>query len=138
MHARPLYLAAVLLASVAASTCADAKPVKSPPKSSAPSGDAVAGGQIFKTTCSVCHGQQAEGTALAPPLRGVVGAKAATSPFPRYTPALKASGLVWSAAKLNVFLSGPAKLVPGTAMPISIPKADDRKNVIAFLATLKR
>jgi len=137
-HARPI--AATILALMAISTGASAKPHPGKPADSAPvaQGDASAGSDIFKTRCAACHGKQGEGGALAPPLLGVVGAKAASSPFAGYTAALKASGAVWSPAKLDGFLAGPGKLIPGTAMIAIVPKAEDRQNLIAHLATLKR
>ena len=140
MKAGGKHVALLVIALTATAMDAQAKPraLKAASKAAAVAGDANAGAQVFKTNCSICHGQQAEGTPMAPSLRGVVGAKAASSAFTHYTPALKASGLVWSPAKLEVFLTGPAKLVPGTAMAVSIPKVADRKNLIAHLVTLKR
>jgi hypothetical protein len=45
--------------------------------------------------------------------------------------------LAWDAATLDRFLTDPAKAVPGTAMPIPLPDASLRANVIAYLAALK-
>ena len=137
---KPYLTGVIAIGLAAAPIAAHAKPraIKAAPKTTVIAGDAAAGAQLFKTSCSICHGQQAEGTPLAPTLRGVVGSKAGATTFPRYTPALKASGLVWSPTKLDVFLSGPPKLVPGTAMAVTIAKAEDRKNLIAHLATLKK
>ena len=101
-------------------------------------GDPVKGKALFSAQCSLCHSATTEEGA-APSLLGVVGRKAAGDPgFPAYTKALKASGLTWTAATLDTFLSGPTKLVPGTAMPITLAKPLDRANVVAYLATLKR
>ena len=101
-------------------------------------GDPVKGKVLFNAQCSLCHSAVAGEEDAAPSLNGVVGRKAAGDPsFPAYTKALKGSGLTWTAANLNTFLSGPAKLVPGTAMPITLAKPQDRANVIAYLASLK-
>jgi cytochrome c len=68
-------------------------------------------------------------------LNGVVGAKAASSAGYAYSPAIKAAGLVWSAATLERFLTAPARLVPGTKMVFpGLAEARDRMDVIAYLA----
>ncbi len=96
------------------------------------------GGAIFKQQCNLCHSAVAGQELAAPSLFGVVGRKAASDPhFTSYTPALKASKLVWTPANLDKFLSGPATLVPGTAMPITLANPQDRRDVVAYLASLK-
>ena len=54
-----------------------------------------------------------------------------------YSPALKASTLVWTTANLDQFLADPAKTVPGTAMPIKVPDAAQRAALISYLATTR-
>jgi hypothetical protein len=66
-----------------------------------------------------------------------MGRKAGTSPHFNYTQALKDSGLVWDVPALDHFLTDPARAVPGTTMPIPLPDAGLRADVIAYLATLK-
>jgi cytochrome c len=101
--------------------------------------NATAGQATFVARCAMCHGKEAQGGPMAPSLKGIVGRKAATeTAFPRYSAALKASGLTWTSANLNDFLTAPAKKVPGTTMVIALPKADERANVLAYLATLKK
>lgn len=99
--------------------------------------DAAAGEKTFQMRCAVCHTKTAAGGPMAPSLRGVVGAKAASKGWDKYSPALKSSGKVWTAANLDAFLAAPAKTVPGTKMIIALPNANDRKAVIAYLETLK-
>jgi cytochrome c len=96
------------------------------------------GAAIFKQQCQMCH-VNAKGArpAIAPNLFGVAGRKAASSDFASYSPALKASGLVWSKANLDRFLAAPGKLVPGTRMVIAIPDATRRAAVVAYLQGLK-
>ena len=101
-------------------------------------GDPAKGKILFNQQCSLCHSAAPGQEGAAPSLHGVVGRKAAgDASFPAYTKALKASGQTWTVAALDTFLSGPAKLVPGTAMPITLANPQDRRNVIAYLATLK-
>ena len=103
----------------------------------APGGYAAAGASLFEQRCKVCHvtGEGQKGV-LAPNLRGLVGRRAASTAFD-YSPALKAAGLTWTPAHLSQFLTAPMKMVPGTRMVVSIPDAQQRADVIAYLATLK-
>ena len=101
-------------------------------------GDAAMGAKTFGARCAVCHGKDAAGGPAAPSLHGIVGRKAASAAFPRYSPALRASGLSWTAANLNTFVAAPQKVVPGTQMMTAIPNAADRQNVVAYLSSLKK
>ena len=107
-----------------------------------PDGNVERGHQFFQASCVVCHSPSlGPGNTLVlkqgPTLLGVVGRKAGTCPHFNYTQALKDSGLTWNAATLDHFLTDPMKAVPGTAMPIPIPVAGIRADLIAYLATLK-
>ena len=81
----------------------------------------------------MCH--VAGGGGQGPSLKGVVGRRAGSLPGFAYTPALKGSGLTWTAANLDRFLTNPAALVPGTAMVVRINDAAQRSALIAYLAT---
>jgi len=107
-----------------------------------PVGEAERGQKFFQTACVICHSPNlGPGNTLVikqgPTLLGVMGRKAGTSPHFNYTQALKDSGLVWDASTLDRFLTDPMKAVPGTAMPIPLPSAGLRADLIAYLATLK-
>ena len=113
--------------------------VAAAPLSAQAAGDPVKGKALFNQQCGLCHSAFAGAEGAAPSLFGVVGRKAASDTgYPAYSKALKASGLTWKPASLDKFLSGPAKLVPGTNMPITLAAPTDRQNVIAYLATLKK
>lgn len=102
-------------------------------------GDPVKGAAVFKQQCGLCHSVDPGAENAAPNLRGIVGRKAGADPkFNSYTPAIKASKIVWGAESLDAFLSGPSKLIPGTAMPVTLPDPKTRHDVIAYLASLKR
>jgi glucose/arabinose dehydrogenase/cytochrome c2 len=108
----------------------------------APIGNAERGQQLFQSSCLICHSAGlGPGNTLiikqGPTLLGVLGRKAGTSTHFNYTQALKDSGLAWDAATLDRFLTDPTKAVPGTAMPLPLPDAGARADVIAYLATLK-
>lgn len=100
-------------------------------------GNAAAGEATFKARCLACHvigaGQPGQ---IAPNLRGVVGRKAASTSYD-YSAALKGSGLTWTRAELDSFLAAPMKKVPGTRMVIATPDAQQRADLIAYLATQK-
>lgn len=104
----------------------------------ADAGDAANGKTVFGR-CAICHTVQKGGpNGLGPNLFGVAGRKAASLPNFMYSAALKTSGIVWTPDKLRAWVSGPARLVPGTKMAfagIANPKQAD--DVVAYLATLK-
>lgn len=107
-----------------------------------PAGDAARGQQFFQASCFVCHSSSLgpDNTLIikqGPTLLGVLGRKAGSSPHFNYTQALKNSGLVWDPSTLDHFLTDPMKAVPGTTMPIPLPDARLRADVIAYLTTLK-
>lgn len=98
--------------------------------------DVTAGEQLFKQRCVSCHAVAGQGGKLGPDLGGIVGRKAGATAY-AYSPALKASKTVWTATTLDAYLSAPAKAAPGTKMLISVSNPDQRKAVIAYLATKK-
>ena len=95
------------------------------------------GEQIFRQRCQACHtataGQPAR---IGPNLAGLVGRKAASTAF-GYSPALKASGLTWTRANLDRYLAGPARMVPGTRMSVTLADNAQRAALISYLATTK-
>ncbi|MBW9051035.1 c-type cytochrome [Rhizobium mesosinicum] len=97
-------------------------------------GDAEKGQNVFKR-CAACHANNDQNR-VGPGLGGVVGRKAGTAPDYKYSPALASSNLTWDEQTLDAFLENPKKLVPGTRMTISVPKPEDRENVISYLKSL--
>jgi glucose/arabinose dehydrogenase/cytochrome c2 len=133
-NSAPKISAAVLLAAVVASFNSAAQ--------TPPAGDAARGKVFFQNNCAICHAAELgpHHTVIikqGPSLAGVVGRAAGTCGHFSYTPALQNSGLVWDAATLDKFLAGPTVLVPGTLMPLPVPDAGNRADVIAYLATQK-
>jgi len=88
------------------------------------------------TTCRACHAVEAGKNLVGPSLAGIVGSKAGAVPGYAFSPALKASGLVWTEDTLDRWLQGPARMVPGTKMMIGVPDPAARKAVIDYLKTL--
>jgi cytochrome c len=103
----------------------------------AQSGNAKAGEAAFDV-CGSCHTTEPDaGNEIGPNLFGVVGRKAgAVSDF-TYSPALKASGIVWTDETLSQWLSDPAKTVPGTSMGFPGMTKEKVRDLIAYLKTLK-
>ncbi|MDG3442100.1 c-type cytochrome [Nitrospirillum amazonense] len=101
-------------------------------------GDPVKGEKVFQR-CKACHSAEKDGAdKLGPNLWGVVGRKSASEEGFNYSPAMKAANKTWDAATLDVYLTKPAALVPGTRMAFpGIPSAQDRADVIAYLSGLK-
>lgn len=101
--------------------------------------DAAAGEAVFKRVCATCHNATVEGPRkLGPTLHGVVGRKVASVEGFRYSAAKRAADLVWTPDKIDPYLLNPREFMPGTTMAYAGLKNDaDRKNVIAYLATLK-
>ncbi|MEA1676910.1 cytochrome c family protein [Nitrospirillum sp. BR 11163] len=101
-------------------------------------GDPVKGEKVFQR-CKACHSAEKDGAdKLGPNLWGVVGRKSASEDGFNYSPAMKAANKTWDAATLDVYLTKPAALVPGTRMAFpGIPSAQDRVDVIAYLSALK-
>lgn len=91
------------------------------------------GAAIFRMRCGSCHTVVPGARAvLGPNLSGVVGRKAAATTF-NYSPALKASGLTWTRANLDRFITAPARMVPGTRMVIAVSDAAQRAALLNFL-----
>jgi cytochrome c len=92
-------------------------------------------GQTLYQACSGCH--SIDDNEIGPRHRGVVGRRAATVPEYAYSPALKASGLVWGGATLDRWLTNPQQLVPGAKMYFSVSDAQKRADLIAYLQLQK-
>jgi cytochrome c len=97
-----------------------------------PAGDPAAGENLFLDRCTICH--TGEAGAQGPSLKGVYGRRAASIPGFAYSAALKGSGVTWTAPELDRFLTNPSTAIPGTAMPITVPDARQRADLIAYLA----
>lgn len=89
-------------------------------------------GQSLYNACMGCHSLDAND--VGPRHRGVVGRHSGIVAGYAYSPALKASGLTWSAANLDRWLTNPQALVPGAKMYFSVARPQDRADIIAYLA----
>jgi cytochrome c len=94
------------------------------------------GRQVF-ARCAACHSTTPGENKVGPSLAGVYGRKSGSEPNFNYSGALRSAGITWDEHTLDKFLANPARDVRGTKMPINVPNATDRQNVITYLQTLK-
>jgi cytochrome c len=109
------------LALVAAATAANAQ------------GDAALGEKRFEE-CASCHTTVRGENGVGPSLFGVFDRKAGDISDFRYSPAMKRSGITWTAKSLDDFIADPQKMVAGNRMPYAgLPNARERADLIAYL-----
>jgi len=99
------------------------------------SADPENGAKVFGK-CKACH--KIDGSnATGPHLDGVVDRAVDSVPGYAYSGALEAVFDVWTPEHLNTFIENPKGSAPGTKMTFAgIKKAEDRADLIAYLATL--
>jgi cytochrome c len=90
-------------------------------------GSAQRGAALYDSRCFGCHSEDAN---------RVLGRKAGGVSDFMYSQALQQSTLVWSKTTLNEWLKNPQALIPGQAMNVSVSGAQDRADLVAYLATL--
>jgi cytochrome c2 len=100
----------------------------------------VSAGERSFIKCQACHmvGEKAR-RRVGAPLNGVVGRAAGVSEGFAYSPGMQAkvkNGLIWTVETLDDYLKTPREIVPDTSMGFAgIPKPDERKALIAYLAS---
>jgi cytochrome c len=127
-HAQLRLVALVLPAAVVALAAASVFAVNAPDK---PVGDPVHGKSLYQV-CMGCHSLDEDD--VGPRHRGVVGRTAGSVVVYAYSPGLKNSHIVWDRDTLDRWLTNPQALVPGAKMFFAMPNAQDRADVIAYLA----
>jgi len=94
-------------------------------------GDAAAGKALYAARCTACHSLQFNG--VGPTHKNLIGRRAGTAPGYLYSSALKESSVVWSEETLMRWLADPEAFIPGQRMSISIPDAQQRADIVAYL-----
>lgn len=117
-------LSALLVVSTARGATAPAGVVK---------GDPVRGHALYQSRCTACH--SLDQSRIGPAHRGVFDRIAGSVPGYDYSPALKHSGVRWTSANLNRWLTDPQAFIPGQKMGYEVPDPVDRRDLIAFLAS---
>jgi cytochrome c len=96
-------------------------------------GNAVHGEALFKE-CAACHKLQAGANEVGPSLHGIFARKAGELGDFRYSPAMKRSGITWTAETLDKYIADPQAFVPANRMPFAgMSDASDRADLIAYL-----
>ncbi len=117
-------LAAIVLVAAASAAHAD--------------GDAARGEKRFEE-CVACHSTERGANAVGPTLFGVFDRKAGELADYRYSPALKRSGITWTAQTLDAFIADPQQVVPANRMPYAgMPDAGARADLIAYLQKVSK
>ena len=92
--------------------------------------DAVRGEQVYEC-CVACHSLDHNRTG---PKHCGLFERAGSVPDFEYSPAMRASGIVWSEKTLDRFLAAPTEVVSGTYMGYAgIDDPRDRGDLIAYL-----
>ncbi|MGH8682706.1 MAG: c-type cytochrome [Burkholderiales bacterium] len=93
--------------------------------------DAVRGERIYER-CGACHSLDRDRT--GPKHCGLFARRAGSLPDFEYSPAMRASGIVWNEKTLDRFLAAPTKNVPGTFMGYAgVDNPRERADLIAYL-----
>lgn len=102
-------------------------------------GDAGRGADSFDANCAECHSvAKTLKNKKGPSLYGAWGRVAGAVAGYDYSPALKASGIVWTADKLDTYITAPKKVVPEGKMKFDgLGDAKERADLLAFLAEQK-
>jgi cytochrome c len=110
---------------------------------SSPAQNFSEGRKLFESICTPCHNYEKGGEpdmyGQTLNLYGVVGRKAASVAGFEYSEDLRKSGIVWSEANVDTFITLPKKLFPGTRM--ELPGVEDektRRGIIRFLGSFSQ
>jgi cytochrome c len=98
--------------------------------------DVQAGRNAF-AVCASCHSVDGSKKPAGPTLKGIVGSEAGKGEFALYSQAMRQSGITWTAAELDAYLAAPTKKLPGTTMFINVASEKQRRDLIAYLTTLR-
>lgn len=98
--------------------------------------DVRRGQQLVESRCFACHSLDAN--RAGPALRGVVGRKAGKAEGYFYSEAMAAATHTWTVTGLKAWLANPEKVVPGQEMNYYLEQAQDREDVVAYLASVSK
>ena len=99
-------------------------------------GDPRRGEELY-ARCAACHALAQD--RVGPRHCGLLGRRAGSIAGFDYSPAMKRSGIVWTAQALDRFLAAPTKRVPGTTMTYAgVTEKKERADLIAYLEAADR
>jgi cytochrome c len=97
-------------------------------------GDHIHGKDVFEKRCTGCHALTTDRE--GPRLQGVFGRRIASVPGFPYSAALRQTQMVWNEETLDRWLTDPDSFIPNSNMDFRVPKAQERKDLIAYLSTM--
>ena len=100
-----------------------------------PAGNVVRGAVLYQANCTTCHA--IDSNKIGPAHRGVMGRRVGSLSGYKYSNELAQSRLRWTPQTLDAWLEDPEQLVKGQRMGFQVDSAQDRGDLIAYLATLK-
>ncbi len=105
-----------------------------PHRGMAEPGDAARGERMYRA-CVACHSLEPNRNMTGPSLAQIWQRQAGSLPsFPRYSPALKSSGIVWNDDTLDEWIKDPQHFIPGNTMTFpGMKDARQRADLLAFL-----
>jgi cytochrome c len=91
-------------------------------------------GEVRFQDCAACHQLEAGVNEVGPSLHGLFTRKAGELADFRYSPAMKRSGITWTAETLDQYIADPQAAIPANRMPYAgMANAADRADLIAYL-----
>src|SRR5260370_28013746 len=97
-------------------------------------GNATRGQRAFNA-CAQCHSLEPDRNITGPSLAELWNRKAGSlASFPRYSPALQSSNVVWNDKTLDEWIKNPQHIVPRHQMTFAgVKDAQQRADLLAFL-----
>ena len=82
-------------------------------------GNAERGERTYRA-CVACHSLEPNRNMTGPSLAEIWNRKSGSLPsFPRYSPALKSAGIIWTDGTLDEWIKDPQHFIPGNTMTFS-------------------
>jgi cytochrome c len=104
------------------------------PLAAARAGGDPARGEARFQECAACHRLEASANEVGPSLHGIFTRKAGELADFRYSPAMRRSGIVWTAQTIEQYIADPQAMIPANRMPYAgMASASDRADLIAYL-----
>jgi cytochrome c len=102
-------------------------------------GDATRGERMYRA-CVACHSLEPNRNMTGPSLAEVWNRRSGSlASFPRYSPALKSAGIIWTDDTLDEWIKDPQHFIPGNTMTFAgLKDARQRADLLAFLKDATR
>jgi cytochrome c len=92
------------------------------------------GADLFNQQCATCHSlNPADPPRQGPLLAGVYGGKPGSVASFRYSPGYDKADFTWDETHLDLYLTDPQAVIPGSMMLYKQKNVDTRKAIISFL-----